>query len=97
MPKPYPLEFRREVIAAARDGEASVRQVSSHYGISETCLKRWLRIADREDHWITLRPDSVVDEGAALREARRRIRELEQEVEVMRQAVVYLAQSVVSK
>lgn len=47
MPKPYPKEFRADVIAVARKGEATVRQVASDFGISETCLQRWLKIADR--------------------------------------------------
>ena len=49
MPKPYPAEFRRDVIAVARKSEASVAQVAKDFGISETCLQRWLKIADRED------------------------------------------------
>jgi transposase-like protein len=37
------------VIAVARQGEQSVAQVSRSFGISESCLNRWLKIADRED------------------------------------------------
>ena len=52
MPKPYPAEFRRDVIAVARESDRSIRSVAKDFGISEiseTCLQRWLRIADRED------------------------------------------------
>ncbi len=49
MPKPFPEEFRRDVIAVARKGEASRRQIAKDFGISEGCLHRWLKIADRED------------------------------------------------
>ena len=49
MPKPFPAEFYRDVIAVARKGEASVAQIARDFGISETCLQRWLKIADRED------------------------------------------------
>jgi transposase len=49
MVKAYPEEFRRDVIAVARTGETSVRQVAKDFGISETCLARWLRPADRDD------------------------------------------------
>jgi len=45
MVKAYPEEFRRDVIAVARKGETSVRQVAKDFGISETCLARWLRLA----------------------------------------------------
>ena len=49
MPKPFPAEFRRDVIAVARKGEASIAQIARDFGISESCLQRWLKIADRED------------------------------------------------
>jgi transposase len=47
--KPYPAEFRRDVIAVARKGEASIAQIARDFGISETCLTRWLKVADREE------------------------------------------------
>jgi transposase len=40
MPKPFPLEFRFNVIAVARWSEASIAQVAGDFGISETCLIR---------------------------------------------------------
>lgn len=47
MPKAFPEEFRRAVITVARKGEASIRLVAKDFGISEACLHRWLKIADR--------------------------------------------------
>ena len=49
MPTPYPKEFRRDVVAVARQGDQSRAQVARSFGIAESCLARWLRIADRED------------------------------------------------
>ena len=49
MPKALPAEFRADVIAVARTGEAPLRQIAKDFGISEACLHRWLKIADRED------------------------------------------------
>ena len=49
MPKPFPAEFSADVIAVARKGEAPLRQIAKDFGISEACLHRWLKIADRED------------------------------------------------
>ena len=97
MVKAYPEEFRRDVIAVARKGEAPVRQVAKDFGISETCLQRWLRIADRDDG--VAGPKSAVGggEAAELREARKRIRLLEQENEILRRAAAYLSQSSLPK
>ena len=49
MPKPFLREFRWDVIAVARQGDRSIAQVARSFGVSESCLARWLKIADRED------------------------------------------------
>ena len=92
MPKPYPREFRDDVVRVARQREDGVpiRQVAADFGISETCLQNWLRAADVEDG---ARPGATVSESAELRELRKRNRLLEQENEVLRRAAAYFAQA----
>ena len=102
MPKPYPAEFRRDVIAVARKSEASVAQVAKDFGISETCLQRWLKIADREDGLAPPtasgdRGGGATDSDAELRELRRRNKLLEQENEILRRATAYFARDVLPK
>ncbi|MDV8035743.1 IS3 family transposase, partial [Rhodococcus sp. IEGM 1414] len=95
MPKAFPEEFRRDVIAVARRGEAPLRQIAKDFGISEGCLHRWLKIADRDDGIERgTATKTGLDESAELREARKRIKLLEQEAEVMRRAVAYLSRDV---
>lgn len=95
MPKAFPAEFRADVIAVARKGEAPLRQIAKDFGISEACLHRWLKIADREDGIDRSGATAAVGgESAELREARKRIKLLEQEAEVMRRAVGYLSRDV---
>lgn len=74
MPKPFPKEFRRDVIAVARQGDQSVAQVARSFGISESCLSRWLKVADREVGVSAGRPISAPpgDLEAENRELRRR-------------------------
>ncbi|AQT79316.1 transposase [Mycolicibacterium litorale] len=92
MPTPFPAEFRADVIAVARKGEAPLRQIAKDFGISEACLHRWLKIADREDgRGQPASPGNADDMAAQLREAHKRIKLLEQEAEVMRRAVGYLS------
>jgi len=38
MPKPYPQELRDDVVAVARNGEASLTRIAKDFGISEGCL-----------------------------------------------------------
>ena len=47
MPKAFPKEFREDVIRVYRDSDASMAQVAKDFGISASCLKRWLTIDDR--------------------------------------------------
>ncbi len=90
MPRPYPKEFRDDVVAVARRGDAPIKQVAADFGIAESCLRNWLRDADVEDG---TRSGVTRAESTELREAHRRIRLLEQENEVLRRAAAYLSQA----
>ena len=89
MPKAYPIEFRRDVVAVARRKETSLRQIAKDFGISETCLHRWLRRAEIEDG---VREGLTLAEEAEIRDLKKRNRLLEQENEVLRRAAIYLGQ-----
>jgi transposase len=90
MPKPYPTEFRDDVVAVARRGQAPLNQIAKDFGISEGCLHNWMRKADVEDG---NRPGLTANDAAELRDAKKRIRLLEQENEVLRRAAAYLSQA----
>ncbi len=94
MPKAFPLEFRRDVVAVARQSDAPIAQVARDFGISESCLQRWLKLDDVEEGRL---PGVTAAESTALREANKRIRLLEQENEVLRRAAVYLGRDVIPK
>ena len=102
MPKPFPKEFRRDVIAVARQGDQSIASVARNFGISQSCLQRWMKIADREDGRT---PDASpapartgeTDLEAENRELRRRAKQLEQENEILRRATAYFARDVLPK
>lgn len=91
MPKSFPEEFRRDVVAVARKREAPLTQIAKDFGISEPTLHNWIKKADIEDG---NRPGTTKEESAELREAKKQIRLLEQEAEVMRRAVAYLSRGV---
>jgi len=92
MPRPYPREFREDVVRVARNREPGVRikDIAADFGISESCLQNWLTQADRDDG---VRFGPTTDEQAENRELRRRVRLLEQENEVLRRAAAYLSQA----
>ena len=102
MPTPFPEEFRRDVIAVARRGDQTRAQVAKSFGISDSCLARWLKIADREDALAaggrSTGADPVSgDLAAENRELRKRAARLEQENEILRRATAYFARDVLPK
>ncbi len=90
MPKPFPREFREDVVAVARTGHAPIRQVARDFGISEATLRNWLKKAEIEEG---SRPGLTEAERIELREIKKRNRLLEQENEVLRRAAAYLSQA----
>ncbi|WP_328610682.1 transposase [Amycolatopsis sp. NBC_00345] len=82
MPKAYPAEFRARAVAVVRAGK-SVRWTALELEISESCLHSWIK-QDRIDHGE--RPGLSSTEHADLVTAKRRIRQLETELEVLREA-----------
>ena len=92
VPKPYPSEFRDDVVAVAqrREDGVTIKQIAEDFGISEACLQNWLRKAGIESGH---RPGTTAAESAELRELSKRNRLLEQENEVLRRAAAYLSQA----
>ncbi len=97
MPTPYPKEFRRDVIAVARQGDQTMAQVARSFGISESCLARWLRVADRDDGLVGKPPGVAGDVESENRKLRKRAKQLEQENEILRRATAYFARDVLPK
>ena len=88
--KPYPKEFRDDVVAVARQGQSSLKQIAKDFGISEGSLANWMKQADIEDG---RRPGLTDADRDELRELKKRNRLLEQENEVLRRAAAYLSQA----
>ena len=92
VPKPYPQEFRDDVVRVARSREPGIhlKQVAADFGISESCLTGWMKKADVEDG---AKAGLTSEQSAENRELRKRLRLLEQENEVLRRAAAYLSQA----
>lgn len=92
MARPYPREFRDDVVRVARnrDDGVTIEQIATDFGVHPMTLHKWMRQADIEAGSKSGRSTS---ESGELREARRRIKLLEQENEVLRRAAAYLSQA----
>ena len=94
MPKPYPKEFREDVVRVARRGEQPLVQIARDFGISEGCLHNWMKRADIDDG---VRPGLTATEAAEVREVKHRNRVLEQENEILRRAAAFFAKDISPK
>lgn len=81
-------------MAVARQGQTPLSQIAKDFGVSEGSLSNWMKQADIEDG---RRPGLTGADQTELREAKKRIRLLEQENEVLRRAAAYLSQGAISK
>jgi len=82
----YPAEFRRKVLDLLAEG-CSVVSVAHDLDISDQTIYNWRR-QDRFDRG--LEPGLTTEESAELTAAKKRIAELETELEVTRRAVEVL-------
>ncbi|GAB3442167.1 transposase [Actinophytocola sediminis] len=91
--KHYPLEFRTEAVALYRScPDVTVSSVADDLRINLETLRNWIRLDDAQRTGAPTvsasAPSSPEDENAALR---RRIRELEEERDILRKAAKYFA------
>ena len=92
MPKPFPKEYREDVLRVAKNREpgVAIAQIAKDFGIHPGTLDNWRRAARVDAGEQT---GSTTTESAELRELRKRNRLLEQENEVLRRAAAYFAQA----
>lgn len=88
MPRAHPPEFRHRAVELARLRDKPVAQVAKELQISESCLRRWMDIADVDDG---RKPGLTSDERGELVKLRREKRVLEMENEILKRAAAYFA------
>ena len=94
MPKKFPIEFKRDVVAVARRGDLSINEVASDFDISPESVRRWMRQADIDDG---VKDGLTTAEQSELVQLRRKTRRLEMENEILRRAAAYFAKDALPK
>jgi transposase len=92
----HPKEFRDEVVAIARKRERPISQIAKDFGISGQTIYEWIK-KDDADKGNGSSIDVAVVSDVDLRALKKRNRELEQELEVLRRATAYFSQAVLPK
>ena len=85
----YSEEFREDVVRLVRGG-MKVTQASADMGVPVATIYEWLRRSDIDDG---RKPGLKSDELTELRALKKRVKELEQENEILRRASAYLSQA----
>jgi len=89
MRRPHPPEFRRRAIELVRLKEEPVVQIAGDLGISDSCLRGWLKQADIDEG---RRADGLsTAEREELVKLRRELRVAKLEVEILKRAAAYFA------
>lgn len=94
MPKKFPAEFKRDVVAVARRRLVPLDEVAADFDISTSTLNRWMRQADVDDG---IKDGLISAEQAEIVQLRREKRRLEMENEVLRRAAAYFAKDAIPK
>ena len=89
----YERDFKIEIAKQAASGMRSVRSLASELGVHENTIYKWVKqyVDDPEQAF----PGSghMKPEEEELHRAKRRIRELEEEVQILKKFAAYLAKN----
>ena len=94
MPKRFPPEFKRDVVAVARRGDLTVNEVAADFDIAPESVRRWMRQADID---AGIKDGLTTAEQAEVVRLRRENRRLEMENEILRRAAAFFAKDQLPK
>lgn len=96
--KHYPAEFKADAVALYRSRPgATIKSVATDLGVNTETLRNWIRAADGRRPGVHSAPHAEAPAQvpgsveAELAAARKRIRELEEERDILRKAARYFA------
>jgi transposase-like protein len=75
-------------VELARERAKPIAQIAADLGISESCLRRWMDVAEVDEGH---KEGLTTAERAELVELRRKLRVAEMEVEILKRAAAYFA------
>jgi transposase len=94
MPKRFPKEFKRDVVAVARRRQVPLKEIAADFGVGESTVQRWLHQADVDDG---IKDGLTTAEQQEIVQLRRDKRRLEMENEILRRAAAYFASGTLPK
>ncbi len=89
MPRAHLPEFRERAVELARLGDKPVGQIATDLGISDSCLRGWMKQADINQG--RRKGGLTTPEREELTKLRRELRVAKLEVEILKRAAAYFA------
>lgn len=92
--KHYPAEFKADAVALYRSRPgATIKSVAADLGVNTETLRNWIRAADgrRPGSHSAVQTAAPAPDSAEVTALRRRVRELEEERDILRKAARYFA------
>jgi len=90
VPRAHPPEFRQRAIELARLGDKPVGQIAADLGISDSCLRGWMKQADIDQGRSA--EGLSTTERSELMKLRRELKVARMEIEILKRASAYFAQ-----
>lgn len=89
MPRRHPPEFRQRAIELARSKEKPVAEIAEDLGISDSCLRGWMKQADIDEGRVAEGLSTA--ERDELVKLRKELRVAKLENEILKRAAAYFA------
>jgi transposase len=90
--KSYPVEFREKAVKLVTERGFTIPQVAKQLGCSQVSIQRWKEAVNRKlDPELAARIELEENETKRLR---KRVVQLEQEVEILKKATAYFAKEI---
>ena len=86
----YSEEFKRDAVALLRSSGKPIAEVARELGVTDTSLGNWAREAARSDGPAAA---AGVDDAREAARLRKRVRELEEEIEILKRFTAYWVRS----
>jgi transposase len=91
MTKKYDKEFKVQTVRLIQEEGKSVAQVAREMGLHENTLYRWMAEFKRDGNQAFPGSGNLKPEDQSLRDLQKRIRDLEEENEILKKAMHYFA------
>ena len=91
--KNYDGQFKKEIVQAYKEGKRSVGSLASELGVHENTVYKWIRLYEEDPANAFPGSGHMKPEEEELIRSKRRIKELEEELEILKKAAAYFAKN----